>query len=174
MDKKEIAELIEAKHTELFDWLENQSEEKWEAGPEGKWTVGQHIQHLTDSIKLLNHAMSFPSFLLKYKYGTSNRVLRDYDEVAKRYDEKLALNQERARKFNSKLKSPSLAEKELLLTTLKIQHKKLQHKTQKWKDHKLDNLILPHPLMGKMPVRELLLWTAHHTELHTNTLKDNY
>jgi len=28
--------------------------------------------------------------------------------------------------------------------------------------------------MGKMPVRELLMWTAYHIEHHTQTLKDKY
>jgi len=174
MDKKAIIGLLEQKHQELFSWLEIQADEKWETGPEGKWTAGQHVLHLTDSLKLLNHAMSFPSFVLKYKYGTSNRALRGYDEVAKRYEEKLAANQERAQQFNSSLKIPRLSQKEPLVTTLKIQQKKLQHKTRKWKVKNLDNLILPHPLMGKMPIRELIMWTAHHTEHHTNSLKQYY
>ena len=61
-----------------------------------------------------------------------------------------------------------------MLATLQIQNKKLQHKTNQWKDKNLDNLILPHPLMGKMPVREIVMWTAHHTEHHTNTLTEKH
>ncbi len=174
MDKKAISELLEQKHHELFEWLEKEPAEKWMSGPEGKWTVGQHVQHLLNSLQLLNHAMSFPSFLLKYKYGVANRPLRSYEDVAKRYEEKLAANLERAQKFNQKLKIPSNTKKESIITSLKIQNKKLQHKTLKWKDKNLDNLILPHPLMGKMPVRELVMWTAHHTEHHLHSLKNKY
>ena len=174
MEKNDIIDLLEYKHQDLFVWLENQPDDKWIQGPIEKWTVGQQVLHLTNSLKLLNHAMSFPAFILKYKYGTANRALRDYDQVAKRYQENLIVNQERAKQFNNSLKKPSLLQKDALITTLKIQQKKLQHKTQKWKDHKLDNLVLPHPLMGRMPVRELLMWTAHHTEHHTNILKSNY
>ncbi len=174
MDKEVITELLEQKHQELFDWLENEPEEKWMNAPEGKWTVGQHVQHLLNSIQLLNHAMSFPGFLLKYKYGSTNRELRTYDAVAQRYEEKLAANLERAKQFNNNLKTPTITKKEAIITALKIQNKKLQHKTLKWKDKNLDNLILPHPLMGKMPVRELVMWTAHHTEHHLNSLKNNY
>ncbi len=174
MDKKVIIKLLEQKHQDLFYWLENEPEEKWMNAPEGKWTVGQHAKHLLNSIQLLNHAMSFPAFVLKYKYGSTNRELRSYDVVAKRYEEKLAANLERAKQFNSKLKVPPITKKEEILTALKIQNKKLQHKTLKWKDRNLDLLILPHPLMGKMPVRELIMWTAHHTEHHLNSLKNNY
>ena len=174
MNKEAIAEILETKHQELFDWLESQPEEKWETGPDGKWTVGQHMLHLVNSIQLLNKALSFPNFILKYKYGTVNRELRDYNTVAQRYLDKLNANLERAKKFNSSLKIPSISEKENLINRLKIQNKKLQYKTRKWKDKNLDTLILPHPLMGKMAVREIIMWTAYHTEHHTTTLKEKY
>ncbi|TVZ55143.1 DinB family protein [Lutibacter sp. Hel_I_33_5] len=174
MNKNEIVDALEEKHQKLFNWLENQPEENWIAGPDGRWTTGQHVLHLVDSLKKLNKAMGFPKFLLKYKFGVSNRDLRSYNEVAKRYQEKLDANKERARVFNKELGKPTLEEKKQLITSLQIQNKKLQHKTNKWKDKNLDNLIIPHPLMGKMPVREIVMWTAHHTEHHLETLTKDY
>ena len=174
MNKESITEILEANHQELFNWLENQQAEKWLEAPDEKWTVGQHILHLINSIQLLNNALSFPAFILKYRYGTINRELRDYDAVAKRYQEKLHDNLEKAKQFNKSLKIPSLAQKDNLLTRLKIQNKKLQYKTRKLKEKDLDTLLLPHPLMGKMAVREIIMWTAYHTEHHTITLKNNY
>ena len=61
-----------------------------------------------------------------------------------------------------------------MLTTLQIQNKKLQHKTNRWKDKSLDTLLIPHPLMGRMTVREIIMWTAHHTEHHTEILNEKY
>ena len=72
------------------------------------------------------------------------------------------------------MKVPKDSDKEYLLNRLKVENKKLQHKINKWKDKDLDNLILPHPLMGKMPVRELVMWTAYHVEHHTKQLMDKY
>ena len=174
MDKKDIADLLEQKHQQLFDWINNQPNENWEKGSEGKWTMGQHILHLVNSLQLLNNALSYPRFFLKYKFGVSNREGRDYETVAKKYQQKLSENQDRARVFNQKLKTPTLAEKEHLLTRFQIQQKKLQYKTRKISDKNLDTLVIPHPLMGKMTVREIIMWTAHHTEHHYQTLKDNY
>ena len=73
--------------------------------------------------------------------------------------------------FNKDLKKPTLKERESLLTKFQIQQKKLQYKTKKISDKNLDKLIIPHPLMGKMTLREIIMWTAHHTEHHTETLK---
>ena len=171
MDKIDIADLLEEKHQDLFAWLEKQPLDNWEKGPKDKWTTGQHILHLVNSLQLLNNALSYPKFILKYKFGVCNRAPRNYKTIAKKYDEKLEKNQARATKFNQSLKKPILKDKERLITRFKIQQKKLQYKTKKISDKNLDNLIIPHPLMGKMTIREIIMWTAHHTEHHTETLK---
>jgi hypothetical protein len=174
MKKNEIVNLLEIKHQNLFDWLEKQPDHNWEKGPKEKWTTGQHVLHLFNSIKLLNKALSYPKFILKYKFGISNRETRSYDVVANKYHEKLIKHQDKSKAFNNSLKTPTLSERKRLIVTFQIQKKKLQFKTSKWTDKDLDTLLIPHPLMGKMTVREIIMWTAHHTEHHTNTLKENY
>jgi hypothetical protein len=174
MIKSDIVALLEEKHQELFRLIDNQSDEKWMSGPKNKWTFGQHILHLANSLQLLNNGLSYPKFILKYKFGTSNRETRSYDVVVKKYQEKLVANRERAAQFNSKLKVPTLKEKPFLINKLKIQNKKLQYKTNKWNDNNLDTLLIPHPLMGRMTVREIIMWSAYHTAHHTQILKNNY
>ena len=174
MNKESIVEVLESKHFDLFEWLKNHPIEKWELGPEDKWSSGQHILHLDQTLRLINKALSYPKFLIKYKYGTSNRPSRSYDEVANRYNERLFENQEKARVFNQNLKKPTVKEREQLIDSLKILNKKLQYKTTKLKDKQLDTLLLPHPLMGRMTLREIIMWSAYHTEHHLNILKKNY
>ena len=174
MDKLVIADLIEEKYQELFDWLNQQPGENWEQGPGGKWTTSQHILHLVNSLQLLNNVLSYPRFFFKYKFGLSNRPSREYDAVVKRYQEKLEEHKDKTIAFNENLKSPLLKDRIRLLNRLQIQHKKLQYKTRKINDVNLDTLVIPHPLMGKMTVRELIMWAAYHTEHHTTILKKLY
>ena len=171
MDKNKIVDVLEIKHQELFTWLENQPRENWELGPKEKWSTSQHIQHLTDSLQLLNTILSYPIFFLKYKFGTSNKEPRDYNIIAEKYEHKILVDQERVRTLNQRLKKPALKERERLLTKLQIQQKKLQYKTKKISEKNLDTLLIPHPLMGKITAREIIMWTAHHTEHHTKTLQ---
>lgn len=174
MEKQAINNLLEEKHQELFNWLNKQENNYWEKGPDGKWSAGQHIQHLVDSIKKLNYALSMPSFLLKYKFGKANREVRPYEKVVQRYRDKLVENKEKAKTYNAAVSTPSEKEFRQLLKSLHNQKKKLQNKTQKMSDKKLNSLIVPHPLMGKMPLREIIMWTAYHTEHHTKDLIENY
>jgi len=174
MDKQSIADILEEKNQNLLTWLEKQDPEKWQKGPEGKWTTGQQALHLLQSIKPLNDALSMPKFLLRYKFGKANREVRDYETVVQRYQDRLKEAQGRTFKGSQNMKVPNLKEKEYILTRLQVENKKLQYKTKKMSDKNLDTLILPHPLMGKMPVREIIMWTAYHIEHHTKTLQEKY
>ncbi len=175
MTKDEITELLQEKHQTLLDWLESHDDEKWEIGPESKWTTGQQALHLLQSIKPLNDALSMPKFLLKYKFGKANRAVRDFNAIVKRYQERLSEVPEGLTFGPSRnMKVPKLKDKPYILNRLQVENKKLQYKTQKWKDKDLNNFILPHPLMGKMPVREIVMWTAYHIEHHTKQLQEKY
>lgn len=174
MQKDEIILKLEEKHQTLLNWLEKQEEDKWEIGPENKWTTGQQTLHLLQSIKTLNNALSLPKFILNYRFGKSNREVRDYDTVVNRYHERLKNVRGTTFGPSKNMKVPKLAEKSYLIDRIQTENKKLQYKTNKWTDKQLDTYILPHPLMGKMPVREIIMWTAYHVEHHTKSLQKDY
>lgn len=174
MDKESIANLLEEKNQLLLGYLKDQDPEKWEQGPEGKWTTGQQALHLLQSIIPLNNALSFPKFLLRYRFGKANREVRTYETIVQRYNERLKESQGVTFKPSQNMKVPSIKEKEYILTRLQVENKKLQYKTRKLSDKNLDTLVLPHPLMGKMPVREMIMWTAYHIAHHTKALQENY
>lgn len=175
MEKEAIAALLEEKYEALLEYFSNQEDEKWELGPNEKWTSGQQALHLLQSIKPLNTAMSLPKFIVKARFGTTNRSVRSYEEVINRYQERLKEAHGATYGPSENMKVPKLKEKDYLINRLRTEYKKLQYKTLKrWSDEQLDNLILPHPLMGKMPVREIVMWSAYHAEHHTKTLVENY
>ncbi|APY06960.1 hypothetical protein BWZ20_00995 [Winogradskyella sp. J14-2] len=174
MDKEEIASLVDAKHSELINWLEQQPNETWLQGPTGKWTQGQQALHLLQSIIPLNNALSLPKFLIRYKFGKANRPVRDYNTIVNRYHERLKDAKGKTFKGSQNMKIPEIDEKQYILNRLQTESKKLQYKTKRISDKNLDKLVLPHPLMGKMPIREIIMWTAYHVEHHTITLKEKY
>lgn len=174
MDKESIANLLEEKNQSLIKFLEQQDPKKWEEGPKGKWKSGQQALHLLQSIKPLNDALSMPKFLLRYKFGKANRDVRSYETIVERYQERLKDVKGKTFKGSQNMKIPNVKEKKYILTRLQVECKKLQYKTKKMSDRQLDTLILPHPLMGKMPVREIIMWTAHHIEHHSKILEERY
>lgn len=111
MDKEEIASLIDAKHSELIHWLEQQPMDAWTKGPKGKWTQGQQALHVLQSIVPLNNALSLPKFLIRYKFGKANRPIRDYDTIVNRYKERLKDSKGKTFKGSQNMKVPEVNEK---------------------------------------------------------------
>jgi uncharacterized damage-inducible protein DinB len=48
---------------------------------------------------------------------------------------------------------------------------KLTAQVGKLTDEQMDGILLPHPLLGKMTIREILFFTIYHTQHHTNSMK---
>lgn len=174
MHKDEIADLLEEKYHTLLDWLEVQDEEKWTQGPEGKWTTGQQALHLLQSIIPLNNALSMPKFLLRYRFGKTNQVVSNYDVIVDRYLKHFNAAEGKAFEGSRKLKIPKIEDKTYILTRLQVESKKLQYKARKITDENLDTLVLPHPVMGKMPIREILMSNAYHVEYRIKILEESY
>lgn len=173
MTKQYITQLLEDKHQYFFDWY-NQNENSWEEGPEGKWSAGQHTIHLINSIKQLMLAFYTPKFVLKLMYGKLKRLPLDYDALASNYRENLELKDKLAKKLGANTRVTTLNEKTEMLHSLNLLKNKLIKKLNKWSEDDLENICLPHPLLGKLSVMEILAWTAYHTEYHANLLHENY
>ena len=172
MDREAIVDLIEHKHQAMIDWCNEHGPFYWTYGPHGKWTTAQHIVHLVQSTKPLNKALSVPKLALKMKFGKANRPSRKYEEVVKRYQEKLKDAIGLVSPFSKEMPDPTLNEMDEWLEKLtKGKDAQISLIKKKWKEKDLDVCLIPHPLMGRMLVREILMWSAYHTEHHLNLIK---
>lgn len=174
MTKPEVIEILKQKHQTLYEWFKNHPDQNWVKGPQDKWNTGEHIAHLIQSENALNKALSLPKFYLKYKFGLNNRDNRTYDQIVKKYQDKLADNPGAVANISRNMPISTLNNKYSYLSKLKKEEMKLIKKFQKWTEHDLDTYLLPHPLMGRMTIREIVIWTAYHTEHHYKILKSNY
>lgn len=174
MTKKEISHLNTNTLQTLYDWLQNHPDENWAKGPKDKWNTGEHIVHLIQSEAALNKALWLPKFYLKYKFGVNNRENRTYAQVVKKYQDKLAANPNVKANISKKMPIITIANKSTFISKLKKGKLKLLKKFQKWNDKDLDTYLVPHPLLGRMTIREIMMWNAYHTEHHYNILKATY
>lgn len=178
MQIQQIIQLNEAKNRELLDWLNQQPAEKYAAGPAGKWTTGQHLVHLTQSVGALHRAVGLPNFFLRWKFGTANRPSRSFEEVVEKYRSRLAAAKAEGREivspFSKNMAATLVENKSAEITDFQKVNSKFLKKIVKYSERDLDVLILPHPAMGRMTLREILMWNAHHVEHHLLILKEKY
>ena len=86
---------------------------------------------MLNSLQLLNNALSYLRFFLKHKFEIYNRAPKDFETIAKKHQQQLLDSKDRTKKFNQKLKRPTLHQRERLLTIFQIQRKKIQYKTKR-------------------------------------------
>ena len=178
MKKTEIIECLESSFAELVSFFENQEDSQFDQPiAPGKWTFGQHAEHLLLSARALKKAMKMPKIMLRTTFGTKNeRPEKTYGEVVKKYRSKLAEGLVAATNPPGTRFAPSGAgtkPKGEILDKFKSEMSELKAITGKWKEEQLTKYLLPHPLLGKMTVREMLYFTVFHTKHHYDVVRGN-
>jgi len=133
------------------------TKEQFENSPDGKWSAGQNLDHLIRAIKPLQLAYGLPKFALRILFGKTNRPSKTYDELVAKYKAKLAAGGRASGPFIPPF--ITFEKKDELVKKYTEQKQKLISKIEKQNEKDLDVYILPHPLLGKVTLREMLYFT---------------
>jgi len=169
MQKEQLATLLKNNHAQFIQQIKGLNDTDLCYAPEGKWTAAQQLDHIVRSVSPVNMAMGLPKFILKWKFGVANRFSKTYDGLTEKYTRKL----QEGGKASGRFVPPPISadQKEKLLSQLDSVVKKLCSKTGKHSEDALDKYILPHPLLGKLTLREMLYFTAYHVQHHSELVK---
>ena len=171
MNKQTILEQLDIHHAEFRHLIGSLNETEYLTAPVGKWNAGQQLDHICRSVGPVNLAFGLPGFLLRLLFGKANRSSRSYEGLVEKYKTKLAEGGRASGPF-----IPLHAEwgkREKLLRKLEHLVSALKRKVEKTDDNQLDTLILPHPLLGKLTLREMLYFTIYHVQHHQNLVLRN-
>ncbi len=173
MDKQELREELIKAHQELIMHVLDLSEEQFEYSFDGqKWNAGQEVLHIIKSVKALNKALSVPKVALRLTFGTSNRPTRKYEQVVAKYKARLEEgNIVTTPPFEPE--SITIGDREALTTKLTEKVDELITRLNKFSEQDLDKYVIPHPLLGKMPLREMFYFTIYHVGHHLANSRRN-
>lgn len=171
-DQRQIIEQLQSRTDELVAWFESQPQETFNSGPEEAWTAGQHLHHLIKSAKPLAMGLGIPRIALLFKFGFVKAESRDYEGTVQFYKDGLAKGGVATGQYVPRELKPE--EKEQMIQRFQQEMQKLNDAIGKLSDGKLDKTHLPHPLLGKLTIREMLYFTIYHVEHHLNILKERY
>ena len=164
MTGQAIAERLRATHDALIGAVTALPEGVRTAPANGKWSPAQHLEHIRIGLALTNKALGLPPILLRWRFGTPNRPGRDYDALVARYREKLSAGGRAPSRFVPKqVGENGLAD---LQAAISKHVEDLARRSSRWSDHRMDSYLVPHPLLGKLTLRELLYFTCYHAEHH--------
>lgn len=167
MQKHELTRLVENEYNQFVRALLQLSETQLHTSVSGKWTPAQVAEHLHLSIRPVTLAFGLPGFVLKFFFGVANRPSRTYEELVGRYQQKLAAGGRATRAFIPALQG----DVSVALSRLNQSSQKLRTRVGRFSEAQLDQLLLPHPLLGKLTLREMLYFTAYHAQHHRRQLQ---
>lgn len=167
----EIQQQLQSAEDEFNRYCTTLTDEQFFYSPESKWSPAQQVKHLITAADNTKLAFALPKFIVRWYAGKPNRPSRSYDELVAKYKLKLEQGGKASGRFIPKPISASYG-KQKILDQFKRSMDKLMHAIKsKWNDAQLDQYIAPHPLLGKITLRELGYFTIHHTYHHWESIQ---
>jgi len=167
----EIVAAMTRLHTESERYLETVPAIEF-AAPQGeKWSPADHVRHLAKSTYPLVGALGLPKIVLGLRFGRCRSGSRSLPEMREIYRATLRETGATAGRFapspQSSPTDPAAWQREVL-AKWRGAVSGLAAKIPGWSEAALDRYQLPHPLLGKLTVREMLLFTVYHNAHHMN------
>jgi len=138
--------------------------------PNEKWSIAQNVHHLITSTKTSTAAYALPLFLVRLIGGKPNRPSRSYEESVSRYKEKLAAGAKARGRYAPGQIKTSVGKERVLANWSHTTGLYLQAIKKNRTDQQLDRYIVPHPILGKITLRELCYFNIYHTIHHLDII----
>lgn len=130
------------------------------------WSAAENVQHLTQSVQPLNRLFGRPKSYMAEKWGTAQHPSRSYKGLIAVYLTALGAGASAVTAPGAFVPLAVPTETAALLDDFRQANDALVAHLSGWTEEELDTYRIPHPLMGPLTVREMLLFTAYHTRHH--------
>ncbi len=170
--KQEIAVAFATEFTAVHTFFAGIDKEQFLAAPPEVWSPAENLVHLIKSCAPVIMALNIPKTALRIRFGWVKHELRTLPQVRHTYvNDALANGGKAGGPFLPEIIEPLDGAQARILAKWQDKGNELQAALDKWSDKALDQYLLPHPLLGKMTVREILFFTLYHNLHHVNDVQ---
>lgn len=170
MKREEVIGKLQENHQAFIEYINALTEEEFLVSQQSKWNAGQQLNHIYLSVRPVNLALLLPKFILRLLFGKP-RKKRNYEELVKAYQNVLKNGGKAGTPYIPK--SVGIHQKQKLINDLTKLIASLTEKINQLSEEDLDNHALPHPLISKTSIREMLYFTIYHVKHHHEQLVEN-
>ena len=164
MNKEEIVDQIQIKYDEFIEYLNELSQDDFDYSFEGKWSAGKQLEHIVICVEPLVQVYGLPKSFIEQNFGIIKRTNRSYQELKNEYLQKLNEGGKAPSQFVPE--KESIVDKASLIESLKTMIGNLNSKINEFEEVELESLLIPHPLLRKITLKEMLYNAIYHVEHH--------
>lgn len=134
------------------------------------WSASDNVDHVIKAVKPVAKAMNLPKAVLLTMFGKPEKPSQTYEEICSIYRAEIAKGAKASGNYLPNQETPEAPEdkKAELLSQLSKVVEKLISAVEKWDEDSLDEAQLPHPILGKLTLREMLFFTVYHNLRHAS------
>lgn len=148
----------------FVDVADSFSEELFSQQSGNKWAVADVAQHLYLSARPLARLLTGPRDIL-LQWGKADAPPKTYDDVVAAYQQRLSDGVKSPAAFSPQTEDMQV-NKKAVLTRFEDIYQTLADSLTNWSEQELDEYTIPHPALGKLSVREMLIFVSIHTRHH--------
>ena len=173
--RSDLSRALARAETDVHDFFESLSPEEYVLRVEAAWTPAEHLEHLNEAVHAVARGLSVPRWLLHLRFGRSNRPSRSYLEIRDTYQAALARGGRATGRFIPPRRDLSIEEvkahRSETLARWARRNGRLRAALEGWTESRLDQIQMPHPIIGRLTTREMIFFTLYHDQHHINGAK---
>ncbi len=166
-NRRQIIEALEAAHESAVDFWSDFSTPEFFAPIGAHWSPSEHVRHLTRSMTPLLPALRMPRSALRLLFGPVTVPSRSYDDIEAAYMLALATGGTAGRYTPTPERATlDSARRNAIMDAHSETLRGMTQALERWSEAQIDAYRLPHPLLGRLTVREMMLFTLLHNQHH--------
>lgn len=173
--RSEIAAALQAVEGEVASFFASLTHDELVDRVGEAWTPAEHLRHLCVSVSAVARGLAVPRCLLRLRFGRARAPSRPYEAIRETYRSMLAAGAGASGRFVPPREdvSPALAAERRadLLARWARANAALRSALEPWSEADLERVRMPHPILGKLTVREMLFFTLYHNGHHVEAAR---
>ena len=171
MDKQAITGLLHHNYSSFVVYVNGLTAEEYVFTSHRKWTAAQQLEHIVLCVKPLVQVFSMDKTTIAQTFGQTDKAGRSYEALLSDYLVKLNDGGKAPERFVPPT-TPANS-KEALCESLTKLINDLCSKIETFNESELDTLLIPHPLLGPITLREMLYNAIYHVGHHQAQAEEN-
>lgn len=169
--KEQLFNMLKVSNQRVIDWFTVMSAENFFIGFKGVWSAAENVDHLIRAHKPIALALKLPKITLRVMFGKPDKASISYGELCQNYRDEIAKGAQASGRYLPNQEnhgSNSESKKRELLNQFSKASTDLVSAAERWNEQDLDDYLLPHPLLGKLTIREMIFFTIYHNLRHAS------
>ncbi len=136
-----------------------------------EWRGSQTLEHLVKFVETIAQGVAMPREAMRKRWGSPEKPSGSFEDIRARYVQALANGAQSPAGYYppAKVAMEVAAYQRDLLARWQSANERLLHNLESWTEAELDDYYVPHPLLGKLTVRELLFCALCHNQGHLDS-----